>query len=81
MAIGRLERFVGDNARPRQVEPPRFERRLGAVAIVGSGPSGLAVAADLRRYGCDVTVYEALHVVGGVLQYGIPSFRDRKSVV
>ncbi|UCG96132.1 MAG: NADPH-dependent glutamate synthase [Burkholderiales bacterium] len=75
VAIGRLERFVGDNARPRKPEPLSFDTRLGKVAVVGSGPSGLAVAADLVKYGCDVTVYEALHVVGGVLQYGIPSFR------
>jgi homotetrameric NADPH-dependent glutamate synthase len=81
VAIGRLERFVGDNARPHKVEPPRFEKSLGAVAIVGSGPSGLAVAADLRKYGCDVTVYEALHVVGGVLQYGIPSFRLPREII
>jgi homotetrameric NADPH-dependent glutamate synthase len=81
VAIGRLERFVGDNARPRKVEPQRFERRLGKVAIVGSGPAGLAVAADLCRYGCEVTVYEALHVVGGVLQYGIPSFRLPREII
>ncbi len=81
VAIGRLERFVGDNARPRKAEPLRFERRLGNVAVVGSGPSGLAVAADLLRYGCDVTVYEALHVVGGVLQYGIPSFRLPREII
>lgn len=81
VAIGRLERFVGDNARPRKGEPPRFETRLGRVAVVGSGPSGLAVAADLVRYGCEVTVYEALHVVGGVLQYGIPSFRLPREII
>ncbi len=81
VAIGRLERFVGDNAKPRKPEPPRFERRLGNVAVVGSGPSGLAVAADVVRYGCDVTVYEALHVVGGVLQYGIPSFRLPRDII
>jgi glutamate synthase (NADPH) small chain len=81
VAIGRLERFVGDNARPRRAEPPRFEHRMGSVAVVGSGPSGLAVAADLTRYGCDVTVYEALHVVGGVLQYGIPSFRLPREII
>jgi glutamate synthase (NADPH/NADH) small chain len=81
VAIGRLERFVGDNARPRKAEPLRFERKLGNVAVVGSGPSGLAVAADLLRYGCDVTVYEALHVVGGVLQYGIPSFRLPREII
>lgn len=81
VAIGRLERFVGDNAKPRAAAPPRFEKKLGRVAVVGSGPSGLAVAADLVRYGCDVTVYEALHVVGGVLQYGIPSFRLPREII
>jgi homotetrameric NADPH-dependent glutamate synthase len=81
VAIGRLERFVGDNARPRRTAPPQFERRLGNVAVVGSGPSGLAVAADVAKFGCDVTVYEALHVVGGVLQYGIPSFRLPREII
>jgi homotetrameric NADPH-dependent glutamate synthase len=81
VAIGRLERFVGDNARPNKAPPPVFERRLGNVAVVGSGPSGLAVAADLAKYGCDVTVYEALHVIGGVLQYGIPSFRLPRDII
>jgi len=81
VAIGRLERFVGDNAHAPKAAPPRVERRLGRVAIVGSGPSGLAVAADLAKYGCDVTVFEALHVVGGVLQYGIPSFRLPREII
>jgi homotetrameric NADPH-dependent glutamate synthase len=81
VAIGRLERFVGDNAKPRTAAPPRFEHKLGNVAVVGSGPSGLAVAADVLRYGCDVTIYEALHVVGGVLQYGIPSFRLPRDII
>jgi len=81
VAIGRLERFVGDNARPRKAEPPKFDRKLGSVAVVGSGPSGLAVAADLAKFGCDVTVYEALHVVGGVLQYGIPPFRLPRDII
>ena len=81
VAIGRLERFVGDNARPRKAAPPRLPRRLGRVAVIGSGPAGLAVAADLTRYGCEVTVYEALHVVGGVLQYGIPSFRLPRDII
>jgi homotetrameric NADPH-dependent glutamate synthase len=81
VAIGRLERFIGDSARPKKAEPARFERSLGKVAVVGSGPSGLAVAADLARYGCDVTVYEALHVVGGVLQYGIPAFRLPREII
>ncbi len=83
VAIGRLERFVGDNARPTPVRPPEFsdEFRLGKVAIVGSGPAGLACAADLVRYGADVTIYEALHVVGGVLRYGIPSFRLPREII
>ena len=81
VAIGRLERFVGDNARPPKAVPPRFAASLGRVAIVGSGPAGLACAADLVRYGCEVTVYEALHVVGGVLRYGIPSFRLPRDII
>src|SRR5512137_2099634 len=81
VAIGRLERFIGDNAPPAKAEPPQFERQLGKVAIVGSGPSGLAVAADLAKFGCEATVFEALHVVGGVLQYGIPSFRLPREII
>lgn len=81
VAIGRLERFVGDHAKPRPVSAPSVERRLGKVAIVGSGPGGLAAAADLLRYGADVTVFEALHVVGGVLRYGIPSFRLPRDII
>ncbi len=81
VAIGRLERFVGDHARPARAVPPSFAGALGKVAIVGSGPAGLAAAADLVRYGADVTVYEALHVVGGVLRYGIPSFRLPRDII
>ena len=83
VAIGRLERFVGDNARPRPVVPPNFrpQDHLGRVAICGSGPSGLAAAADLVRYGCEVTVFEALHVAGGVLRYGIPAFRLPRDII
>jgi glutamate synthase (NADPH) small chain len=81
VAIGRLERFVGDNAALPKVAPPAFAKKLGKVAICGSGPAGLAAAADLVKYGCDVTVYEALHVVGGVLQYGIPSFRLPRDII
>ena len=81
VAIGRLERFVGDHARPPTVTPPKFKKSLGAVAIVGSGPAGLAAAADLVRFGADVTVFEALHVVGGVLRYGIPSFRLPRDII
>ena len=81
VAIGRLERFVGDNARPVAMQPRRFAKTLDQVAIVGSGPGGLAAAADLVKYGAEVTVYEALHVVGGVLRYGIPSFRLPRDII
>lgn len=81
VAIGRLERFIGDNARPPRAVPPAFAGKLGKVAIVGSGPGGLGAAADLVRFGADVTVYEALHVVGGVLRYGIPSFRLPRDII
>ncbi|WP_242336847.1 MULTISPECIES: NADPH-dependent glutamate synthase [Anaeromyxobacter] len=81
VGIGRLERFVGDNATPKPVAPPRFAKKLGKVAICGSGPAGLSAAADLVKYGADVTIYEALHVVGGVLQYGIPPFRLPRDII
>ncbi len=81
VAIGRLERFVGDHAPAPLVAPIVQDERLGKVAIVGSGPAGLACAGDLARAGVEVVVYEALHVVGGVLQYGIPRFRlPRESI-
>jgi homotetrameric NADPH-dependent glutamate synthase len=81
VGIGRLERFVGDNATPPKPKVPQFAKKMGKVAIVGSGPAGLSCAADLVRYGCDVTIYEALHVVGGVLRYGIPSFRLPREII
>ena len=81
VAIGRLERFVGDNAHAARPKALHFEKSLGRVAIVGSGPGGLAAAADLVKFGADVTVYEALHVVGGVLRYGIPSFRLPRDII
>lgn len=81
VAVGRLERFVGDHARPQALHPMRFEQHLGRVAVVGSGPAGLAAAADLVRCGAEVTVFEALHVIGGVLQYGIPSFRLPRTII
>jgi len=81
VAIGRLERYIGDFARPPKAQPPRFAEKLGKVAIVGSGPGGLAAAADLVRFGAEVVVYEALHVLGGVLQYGIPSFRLPRAII
>ena len=79
VAIGRLERFVGDHgtAPPEPIAPPIGKR----VAVVGSGPAGLACAADLARGGVEVTVFEALHVAGGVLRYGIPSFRLPREII
>ncbi len=80
--IGRLERFVADYERANSDEetsnkPPT----LGKVAIVGAGPAGLTVAAELRVKGHDIEVYESLHTAGGVLMYGIPEFRLPKDVV
>jgi glutamate synthase (NADPH/NADH) small chain len=76
VAIGRLERFVADFAVGRGWDKPQTFRATGKrAAIVGSGPAGLACAGDLVKAGVDVTVYEALHVAGGVLKYGIPEFR------
>ncbi|MDL2716907.1 MAG: NADPH-dependent glutamate synthase [Acidobacteriota bacterium] len=81
VAIGRLERFVGDHA-PVTAPPPRpANAPIGRVAIVGSGPAGLACAGDLARDGADVTVFEALHIIGGVLRYGIPSFRLPRNII
>ncbi|MDE6775846.1 MAG: NADPH-dependent glutamate synthase [Ruminococcus sp.] len=82
VAIGRLERFVADrhNALAESaVEKP--ESNGHKTAVIGSGPSGLACAGDLAKKGYDVTVFEALHVAGGVLSYGIPEFRLPKSIV
>ena len=81
VAIGKLERFVGDWRlnNPQQVTLP--EKNGKKVAIVGSGPAGLACASDLAKLGYEVTVFEALHEVGGVLVYGIPEFRLPKSGV
>ncbi|MGE4528164.1 MAG: NADPH-dependent glutamate synthase [Rhodospirillaceae bacterium] len=81
VAIGRLERFIGDHAHADKAVPLKFEQTLGKVAVVGSGPGGLAAAADLNRFGAEVTVYEALHVLGGVLQYGIPPFRLPRDII
>ena len=82
VGIGRLERFVADyhNA---HVEGASFvpEKNGHKVAVVGSGPAGLTCAGDLARKGYDVTIYEALHVAGGVLSYGIPEFRLPKAIV
>ncbi len=82
VGIGRLERFVADwhNTFCKE-DPVRPESNGSRVAIVGSGPSGLACAGDLAKKGYDVTVFEALHMAGGVLVYGIPEFRLPKAIV
>lgn len=83
VAIGRLERFAADNERETgKVEVPAVAPATGKrVAIVGSGPSSLTAAADIRRAGHDVTIFEAFHKFGGVMQYGIPEFRLPKGIV
>ncbi|MEO8679765.1 MAG: NADPH-dependent glutamate synthase [Vicinamibacterales bacterium] len=82
VAIGRLERFVGDTAiKEGWVNIPHIEPARFRVGIVGSGPAGMACAADLAKAGCDVTVYEAFHEPGGVLKYGIPDFRLPNAVI
>jgi glutamate synthase (NADPH/NADH) small chain len=82
VGIGRLERFVADwhnaNATEKAAAPAPNGHK---VAVIGSGPSGLTCAGDLARKGYEVTVYEALHLAGGVLVYGIPEFRLPKSIV
>lgn len=83
VAIGRLERFVADWCRENgadpvvEMQPPKRKK----VAVIGSGPAGLACASDLAKKGYDVTVFEALHKLGGVLAYGIPEFRLPKETV
>ena len=83
VAIGRLERFVADYERETVgIRQPELKPKTGKrVAIVGSGPAGLSCAGDLIQMGHDVTVFEALHELGGVLIYGIPEFRLPKSIV
>ncbi len=82
VAIGRLERFVADYHNAHATEKAaRPESNGHKVAIIGSGPSGLTCAGDLARLGYDVTIFEALHLAGGVLVYGIPEFRLPKSIV
>lgn len=85
IAIGRLERYVADWERshaselisPVELQPPTGKK----VAVIGSGPAGLTCAADLAKLGHQVTIFEALHVAGGVLMYGIPEFRLPKTIV
>ncbi|MBI2829593.1 MAG: NADPH-dependent glutamate synthase [Chloroflexi bacterium] len=89
IAIGRLERYVADWERAFHPLGVRLEREPEEritpsgkrVAVVGSGPAGLTAAADLAKRGHDVTIFEALHVAGGVLTYGIPEFRLPKKIV
>jgi glutamate synthase (NADPH/NADH) small chain len=82
VAIGRLERFVADYHNENSTEKASQPVSNGhKVAVIGSGPSGLACAGDLARKGYEVTIFEALHLAGGVLVYGIPEFRLPKAIV
>ncbi|WP_287827935.1 bifunctional dihydroorotate dehydrogenase B NAD binding subunit/NADPH-dependent glutamate synthase [Bacteroides sp.] len=83
VAIGYLERFAADYERESgQISIPEVAESNGIkVAVIGSGPSGLAFAGDMAKYGYKVTVFEALHEVGGVLKYGIPEFRLPSKIV
>lgn len=83
IAIGHLERFVADHERTRALRVPvQPAPQTGrSVAVIGSGPAGLACAGDVAQEGHDVTVFEALHELGGVLAYGIPEFRLPKEIV
>jgi glutamate synthase (NADPH/NADH) small chain len=85
IAIGRLERFVADwdlaHGSASNPQPERGAPTGKKVAVVGAGPAGLTVAADLAKLGHEVTMFEALHVAGGVLMYGIPEFRLPKHIV
>ncbi len=86
VAIGYLERFAADYAREHSTTQTNSELRthnseLPKVAVVGSGPAGLSFAGDMAKQGFDVTVFEALHEIGGVLKYGIPEFRLPNHIV
>jgi glutamate synthase (NADPH/NADH) small chain len=82
VAIGRLERWVGDQAiREGWSNVPWVQPNGFRIGIVGSGPAGIACAADMAKAGCEVTVYEAFHKPGGVLRYGIPDFRLPETVI
>ncbi len=83
VAVGHLERFAADYERESgQISVPTIAQKNGIkVAVIGSGPAGLAFAGDMVKYGYDVTVFEALHEIGGVLKYGIPEFRLPNQIV
>ena len=82
VSIGRLERYAADYERDKGIDLPTVKPSTGKrVAVVGSGPAGLVVAADCRREGHDVTLFEAFHKLGGVMVYGIPEFRLPKKIV
>lgn len=82
VGIGRLERFVADYHNSHsKIKPQEIEKNGKSVAIIGSGPSSLTCAGDLAKMGYKVTIFEALHVAGGVLVYGIPEFRLPKLIV
>lgn len=81
VAIGYIERFAADSAASEAVKTQTVEPNGIKVAVAGSGPSGLSFAADMAARGFDVTVFEALHEIGGVLKYGIPEFRLPNAIV
>lgn len=83
VAIGGLERFVADwEIEHSKLKPPKIGRKKGIkVAVVGAGPAGLTAAADLAKYGYDVTLFESLSASGGVLRYGIPEFRLPRKIL
>lgn len=81
VAIGYLERFVADHATKTTITTTTTTTMKKKVAVVGSGPAGLTFAGDMAKYGYKVTVFEALHEIGGVLKYGIPEFRLPNSIV
>ena len=81
VAIGYLERYVADHALSNQPTLAENKPAGAKIAVVGSGPAGLTFAGDMAKYGYDVTVFEALHEIGGVLKYGIPEYRLPNAIV
>lgn len=82
IAIGKLERFVSDyEIRNKKIEMPSIVKKNKMAAIVGSGPAGLTCAGELAKKGYDVTIFESLHLPGGVLRYGIPEFRMPRDIL